>query len=161
MMLLIDSACRSGEAATLKRADIQNDCIVVHGKTGFRVAPLSAITRDVLLSLPAYDDGYVFHGMEGTRYANRPLGKTGTYKIVRRYLHLCGYDAGRRYGPQTLRITHGVAHLRSGGNMRALQLIMGHSDIKTTANYYTPLAREDVIKMHHEHTPIKVFEEVA
>jgi integrase/recombinase XerD len=154
----IDTACRSGEGCGLKRKDILDDRVVIHGKTGYRVAPLSPITKEMLLSLPIYEDGYVFHGMEGTRYSNMPLGKTGFYKIVRKYLILSGYDAGRRFGAQTLRITHGVHHLKSGGNMRALQLIMGHKDIKTTADYYTPLLEEDVIEIHHKHTPIKVFE---
>ncbi|MGA2669991.1 MAG: site-specific integrase [Dehalococcoidia bacterium] len=161
IVFFLDTACRSGEGCGLKRKDILDDRVVIHGKTGYRVAPLSPVTRDLLLSLPAYEDGFVFHGTEGTRYANMPLGETGFYKIVKKYLILSGYDAGRRFGPQTLRVTHGVHHLRSGGNMRALQLIMGHTDIKTTADYYTPLLEEDVIEIHHKHSPGRVFENVS
>ena len=159
MMLFIDTAIRKGEAANLKREDIKEDRIIVHGKTGYRIAPISDITRDLLLSLPVHEDGYVFHGEQYGRYGDHRLMSTGFYKIVRKYLRLIGYK-GKQYGPQTLRRSFGVFHLKDGGDLKSLSLILGHSNITTTANYYTPLLTEDVIDIHHKHTPIKVFEEV-
>ncbi|MCJ7459311.1 MAG: site-specific integrase [candidate division Zixibacteria bacterium] len=158
LVLFIDTAIRSGEAA-LKRKDIGEDRIIIHGKTGYRVAPLSSITRDLLLSLPVYEDGYVFHGTG--KYKDIPLGSTGFYKIVKKYLRMVGYQGGKQYGPQTLRRSFGVFHLKDGGDLKSLSLILGHSSITTTANYYTPLLTEDVIQIHHKHSPIKVFEEAT
>jgi integrase len=153
--LFIDTAIRKGEAVNLKRKDIQEDRIIIHGKTGYRVAPISKITRDLLLSLPIHEDGYVFHGT--FRYKNHRLNSTGFYKVVRKCLRSIGYE-GKQFGPQTLRRSFGVFHLRDGGDLKSLSLILGHSNITTTANYYTPLLTEDVIQIHHKHTPIKVFE---
>jgi len=156
MILFIDTAIRSGEACNLKRQDIKEDRIIIHGKTGYRVAPISEVTRDLLLSLPAHEDGYIFHGT--FKYKNRPLGSTGFYKIVKKYLRKIGYSGDKQFGPQLLRRSFGVFHLKDGGDLKSLSLILGHSNITTTANYYTPLLTEDVIKIHHKHTPGRVFQ---
>ncbi|GAH40513.1 unnamed protein product [marine sediment metagenome] len=155
MCLFIDTAVRKGEACNLKRKDIQEDRIIVIGKTGYRVAPLSKVTRDLLLTLPVHDDGFVFHGRLG-----KPMGETGFYNIVKRYLRKIDYSGDKQFGPQLLRRSFGVFHLKDGGDLKSLSLILGHSNITTTANYYTPLLTEDVIQIHHKHTPGRVFENV-
>jgi integrase/recombinase XerD len=156
--LFIDTAIRKGEAINLKRQDILEDRIVIHGKTGFRVAPISEVTRDLLLSLPIHDDGFVFHGTH--RYRDKPLGSTGFYKIVKKYLSVVGY-MGKQFGPQILRRSFGRFWLKDGGDMKSLSRILGHKSIKTTDDYYTPLLTEDVIQIHHKHTPGRVFENVT
>jgi len=160
LCLFIDTAIRSGEACNLKFADIAEQTITVHGKTGYRIVPISEITKQMLLTLPKGEDGYVFHGEDNTKYQRQPLKASGLYKVVRRYLKLAGYT-GRQFGPQVLRRSFGVFWLKDGGDLKSLSLTLGHSSITTTANYYTPLLTEDIVKLHHQHTPIKVFEEVA
>lgn len=150
--LLVDTAIRRGEAVNLRGGDILDDRVIVQGKTGYRVAPLSPITRELLLALPVYEDGYVFHGKHGK------LGGTGFYKIVRKYLRMAGYRGNKQYGTQILRRSFGRFHLLDGGDMQSLSLILGHKNITTTANYYAPLLTEDVIKIHHKHTPGRVFQ---
>ena len=149
--LFVDTAIRRGEAVNLKGGDILDDRVIVRGKTGYRVAPLSPITRELLLSLPAMADDYVFHGKRGK------LGATGFYKIVKKYLKIAGYK-GKQSSPQILRRSFGRFHLLDGGDMHSLSLILGHKNITTTANYYAPLLTEDVIKIHHKHTPGRVFQ---
>lgn len=156
--LFVDTAIRNGEAVNLKRKDILEDRIIITGKTGSRVAPLSPVTRELLLALPVYEDGYVFHGTDS--HKNTPLGLTGLYKVVRKYLLKIGYQ-GKQFGSQTLRRSFGRFHLLDGGDMQSLSLILGHKNITTTANYYAPLLDEDVIKIHHQHTPGRVFGDIA
>lgn len=151
--LFIDTAIRKGEACNLKRQDIWEDRIIIHGKTGYRIAPISQVTKDLLLSLPAHEDDYVFHGCR-----NKPLKSTGFYKIVKRYLSMVGYSGGKSFGPQILRRSFGRFHLKDGGDMQSLSLILGHKSIKTTADYYAPLLTEDVIQIHKKHTPGRVFQ---
>ena len=155
IVLFIDTAIRSGEAVNLKRKDVGEDRLIIHGKTGYRVAPISEITRDLLLSLPSHEDDYIFHGTNKKK--SKPLGSTGFYKIVKKYLSMVGYT-GKQFGPQTLRRSFGRFHLKDGGDMQSLSLILGHKSIKTTADYYAPLLTEDVIQIHHKHTPGRVFE---
>ena len=152
LVLFIDTAIRKGEAINLKRKDVGEDRIIIHGKTGYRVAPISEITRELLLSLPAMTDGYVFHGAK-----NRRLLSTGFYKVIKKYLSMVGYT-GKQFGPQTLRRSFGRFHLKDGGDMQSLSLILGHKSIKTTADYYAPLLTEDVIQIHHKHTPARIFQ---
>jgi len=153
--LFVDTGIRSGEACNLKRKDIGEDRIIVTGKTGYRVAPLSSITRELLLALPIHKDGYVFHGRLG-----KPLGSTGFYKVVHRYLRLAGYT-GRQASPQILRRSLGRFWLLSGGDMKSLSLALGHASVATTDKAYTPLLEQDVIKIHHKHTPGRVFENAS
>jgi integrase/recombinase XerD len=152
LALFIDTAIRKGEAVNLKRKDILEDRIIIHGKTGYRVTPISEVTRDLLLSLPIHNDDCVFYGI-----TNKPLLSTGFYKVVKKYLSMVGYS-GRQFGPQTLRRSFGRFHLKDGGDMQSLSLILGHKSIKTTADYYAPLLTEDVIQIHKEHTPGRVFQ---
>jgi len=154
LALFIDTAIRKGEACNLKRQDILEDRIIIHGKTGYRVAPISEVTRDLLLSLPVHEDGYIFYGKR-----SEPLGLTGFYKVVKKYLSMVGYR-GRQFGPQTLRRSFGRFHLKDGGDIQSLSLMLGHKNIKTTADYYAPLLTEDVIQIHHKHTPGRIFENV-
>ncbi|HUW45605.1 MAG TPA: site-specific integrase [Dehalococcoidia bacterium] len=156
LVLFVDTAIRSGEAANLKREDILEDRIIVHGKTGFRVAPLSSTTRELLLSLPSHEDGYIFYGKR-----SEPLGLTGFYKVVKKYLKMAGYRGNKQFGTQILRRSFGRFHLLDGGDMQSLSLILGHKNITTTAKYYAPLLVEDIIKIHHKHTPARVFENTS
>jgi integrase len=152
LSLFIDTAIRIGEAAHLQRKDIKDDVIIVHGKTGYRVVPISHIARDLLLALPTYDDGYVFHGKLGDH-----LKESGLFKVVKRYLLKVGYS-GKQFGPQTLRRSFGRFWFKEGGDVRSLQLIYGHASPTTTLKYYAAFQAEDVIETHRKHTPIKVFE---
>jgi len=152
--LLIDTAVRLGEAVNLQRQDILEDRIMVHGKTGYRVAPISKDTRDLLLSLPATTDGFVFHGRAG-----KPLGKTGFYKVAKKYLLLAGYTK-KHPSPQTLRRSFGRFWLRSGGDRKSLSMILGHASVVTTDLAYTPLLEEDLIEIHQRKSPGRAFGQV-
>ena len=157
--LLIDTAIRSGELSNLKLVDIHESMIVVHGKTGYRQVPISPVARDLLLSLPVHEDGYVFHGTG--RYKNFPLKKTGVYDLVGKYVRLTGYSGDKQFGPQLIRRSFGRFWFKDGGDPKSLQLIYGHSSLTTTLNYYAAFQAEDVREMHHKHTPIRVFEQIA
>lgn len=157
--LALDTAIRQGELLNLKRKDILEDRIIVQGKVGYRVVPLSKEVRELILAVPERSDGYIWSGKNRGNKSPR-LGKAGLYEISKKYLLLSGYQGGRRFGLQTLRISFGVLYLRDGGDMKSLQLILGHKNIKTTADCYTPLRQQDIIEKHHAHSPGRVFAEV-
>ena len=148
--LLLDTGIRAGEAINLKRDDINEDFIKVKGKVGERIVPVSNSVVELLLSLPKYPDGYVFHGKQGR------MTRSGVYYIVRKYLRMIGIT-GDKLGPHRLRHTFGRQYLVLGGDLRSLQLQLGHQNIQTTQKYAN-LAINDVIKKHHKYTPLQVME---
>jgi integrase len=158
LALFVDTAVRKGEAVNLRREDILADRIIIHGKTGYRVAPISEVARDLILSLPPHEDGYVFHGTR--RYKDYRLGTTGFYKVIRKCLKKIGYSK-KQPSPQVLRRSFGLFWLRHGGDIKSLSQVLGHSDPATTLRYYTPYLTEDIIKLHSEHTPGRKFEDIS
>jgi len=147
--LFIDTGIRATEAIDLRKRDIKPDYILVTGKVGQRKVPISDWVVSLLLDLPVCGNGYVFQGNKGK------LTRSGAYQIVRKYLLAIGIT-GEKLGPHRLRHTLGRHFLVNGGDIRTLQLIMGHSNIKTTEKYAS-LAFSDVIPKHHKYTPAKCF----
>lgn len=145
LCLLIDTGIRIGEAISLKAGDIQEETIIVEGKTGAREVPLTQDTRHQLLALAT--SGYVFRGYRG--HLSRPQA----YNIVHGALKASGLT-GRKLGPHLLRHTLGRQFIMAGGDLVSLQRILGHSSIQTT-RIYAELSMADVIRQHHKFTPIR------
>ena len=149
IVLFIDTGIRSGEAISLKRDNIKEGYIVVEGKAGQRAVPISDFTRTLLLRLPKYDDGYVFHGHKGK------LTRSGAYCIVKKALQQIGITGGK-LGSHRLRHTFGRLWVARGGDIRSLQIILGHANITTTQKY-TALAMSDVMDKHKEYSPAQLM----
>lgn len=148
IVLFLDTGIRASEACGLKRDDIKEGYIVVSGKVGQRTVPISDFVASMLLSLPT-KDGWVFHGHRGK------LTRSGAYFIVKRALKKIGVKGDKR-GSHRLRHTFGRQYLMLGGDLRSLQIIMGHSNIHTTEKY-TALAMEDVKRKHTKYSPAQLM----
>ncbi len=144
--LLIDTGVRIGEAISLARDDIQEESIIVMGKTGEREVPISPETREQLLGL-IVQNRQLFQGTKG------PMTRSGGYRIIRLALRAAGIS-GKKCGPHVLRHTFGRQYIMAGGDLVSLQRILGHSDIKTT-RIYAELDLRDVCHQHHRFTPLK------
>ena len=153
LTLLIDTGIRAAEVAALRWKDIKSETILVSGKSGQREVPISEDTKRLLFSIrvPAHD--HVFVGQHG------PLTRTGVYRIVRRCMKQAGIS-GPKLGPHRLRHTFGKTYLVSGGDMRSLQIIMGHRDITTTEKYAS-LTLGNTITKHHKFTPLRAAQAAA
>ncbi len=148
--VFIDTGARASEAASLLKANVHEDTILVDGKTGQRELPISDATRRLLLELMATDgkSEYVFLNSRG-----RPLTRYGIYYIISGYMKLAGID-GPKIGSHRLRHGFGKNYLVNGGDIRSLQKIMGHASITTTQGY-AELAIEELVAMHHKFTPLR------
>jgi integrase/recombinase XerD len=144
ILLLLDTGIRIGEAFNLTREDIEDDTILVDGKTGQREVPISPGVRELLLNLVS--GGYVFLGTKGR------LGYTGARNIVKKAFMQAGIQA-KKWGPHTLRHTFGRQYLMAGGDLGSLQLILGHSNIKTT-KIYAELDIRDITIRHRKYSPL-------
>jgi integrase/recombinase XerD len=148
LTLIMDNGVRADEVCSLLKHNIRQETVVVHGKTGWREVPISEETRRLLLQIAATSPGdHVFHGHKG------PITRHLIYAIVRRALERAGIK-GPKLGPHRIRHAFGKNFLVQGGDLRSLQQIMGHADIKTTEKYAT-LNLTDIIKKHRQFSPLR------
>ena len=152
--LLVDCGVRAGEVCSLLKHNIKQETIIVHGKIGWREVPISEETRRLLLHVATLSpDAHVFHGQKG------PITRHLIYAIVRQSLERAGIK-GPKMGPHRLRHAFGKNFLVQGGDLRSLQEIMGHADIKTTEKYAS-LNLTDIIKKHQKFSPLRAAHAAA
>ena len=149
LSLYIDNGARVGEVVGIRKHDIRDSTIHVDGKTGGRQIPISEETRRLLLNLAATSNGsdFIFLGQRG------PLTTNGVYRIVSKYMKKAGIS-GPKLGPHRLRHSFGRGFLVNGGDVRTLQEILGHTDIRSTQRY-SSLNLTDIIAKHHQFTPLR------
>jgi len=149
LTLTTDNGMRAGEVCSLLKHNIKSETVLVCGKTGWREVPISEETRELLLQLAAQSaDDYVFHDDHG-----KPISRFSIYRIVRKHMEKAGIK-GPKLGSHRIRHAFGKNFLMEGGDLRSLQEIMGHTDIKTTQKY-TTLNLTDIIKKHRKFSPLK------
>jgi integrase/recombinase XerD len=155
LTLLVDNGMRAGEVCSLLKHNIKKETVLVCGKTGWREVPISEETRDLLLQVAAQSpDERVFHDDH-----KKPISRFTIYRIVREHMEKAGIK-GPKLGPHRLRHAFGKNFLVEGGDLRSLQEIMGHTDVKTTQKYAT-LNLTDIIKKHQKFSPLRAAHAAA
>lgn len=139
LTLLIDSKIRRGEVISLTRENTHPDYIIVTGKTGQRQVPISPDTYGMLIQLAA--KGPLFQGVKG-----RPMNEQYLRLMIHRLMVRSGLE-GKKLGPQILRHSASVQHMRHGGDLKSLQGELGHTTTKMT-DIYAELAYTDVKEAH-------------
>lgn len=99
-------------------------------------------------AVPAGGDGQVPLFIGTDRHA--PTRQQFWY-LVKRYAAAAGIDAGK-VSPHGLRHSFATHLLNHGADLRALQMLLGHSSLSTT-QIYTLVAREHLQKLHARHHP--------
>lgn len=89
---------------------------------------------------------FVFIGNRG-----KPLSRMGLFKIVRRYAAAAGIP--RKISPHKLRHAFATHLLQGGADLRAVQEMLGHSDISTT-EIYTHVEGEQLRGTVNRHHPL-------
>jgi len=155
LTLIMDNGVRAGEICSLLKHNIKQETVVVYGKTGWREVPISEETRWLLLQVAAESpDEHVFHDDH-----KKPISRFTIYRIVREYMEKAGIK-GPKLGPHRIRHAFGKNFLVQGGDLRSLQEIMGHTDVKTTQKYAS-LNLTDIIKKHRKFSPLQAAHAAA
>ncbi|MCF7832798.1 MAG: site-specific tyrosine recombinase XerD [Candidatus Marinimicrobia bacterium] len=87
----------------------------------------------------------IFLNMRGT-----PLSRMGVWKIIQKYTHLAFID--KAVSPHVFRHSFATHLLEGGADLRAVQEMLGHSDIATT-QIYTHLDRNYLKEIHKTFHP--------
>ena len=137
ILTLWRTGIRNSELRNLKKKDIKRDEITIRQGKGNkdRIVPLDDFLYNLLnfyASNKTLED-YLF-----------PLSDMAVRNITHKY------EGSEKVNPHMLRHSFAVHYLKSGGNIRALQKILGHSDLNTTAVYLDLIAddiKEDYKKV--------------
>ncbi|MCE2456666.1 MAG: tyrosine-type recombinase/integrase [Dehalococcoidia bacterium] len=140
----LDTGIRLGEIASLRWRNVRDREIVVSGKTGERVVPISPNVRRLLSGLG--DGEYVWVGRRG------PMTLSGIQLAIRRVLYRAGVN-GRKSGPHVLRHTFALHYILNGGDVFSLQRILGHSNLASTM-IYVHMSTAALSERHAQFSPL-------
>lgn len=155
LMLLYATGLRVTELVTLQAHQVHDGWLVVRGKGGKeRIVPVGDRAAGLLQRHRAAVRGRNAAAPGGanaigpwlfTTSRGGPMSRQNFWLRVRKYAVAAGISG--KVSPHVLRhafATHLVAH---GADLRAVQMMLGHSDISTT-EIYTHVARERLQRMH-------------
>ena len=140
--LAIDSKLRSCDLVALRVSDVvtggsvRDRAVIIQQKTGKPVQfELTAPTRNAVAAWIAQvalgDKGCLFP----SRIHTRPHLSTRQYaRIVNQWVASIGLDP-HKYGTHSLRRTKAAQIYKTTGNLRAVQLLLGHTKLESTIRY--------------------------
>ena len=141
LMLLYSTGLRRAELTRLQVKDIDSDRMVIHvlGGKGRK-------DRDVMLSPRMLDElrqywrgvehkprTWLFPAGVGHSCTEQPMSDKVVWHACREAAKRAGID--KRVHPHTLRHSFATHLLEAGVDLRTIQLLMGHSDLKATTVY--------------------------
>lgn len=128
ILCLIDSGCRIGELASLRRESVGEGFVLVKGKTGERRYRLDAVLCRKLVEV-AGTDGCIWRNKSG-KLMSRDALKNRARTIVTR-----AGIGGAKIGPHTLRHTAASLVARETGSALCVKALLQHDSISSSMVY--------------------------
>ena len=141
LLMLYATGIRREELVRLKIGDIDSDRMLIHIRQG-----KGRKDRNVMLSPKLLQElrdywrwanpkpkTYLFPGKGPHPNADVPIDSRSIFNAVQQAAKRAGLD--KRVHPHTLRHCFATHLLESGADLRTIQLLLGHADLKTTSRY--------------------------
>ena len=159
LLLLYATGLRRTEASRLKIADIDSQRMVIHVHQGKgsrdREVPLTPklleALREYWRSCKVKSRVYLFPTRRNATAEERPISDKSVWHACRDTALRAGLT--KRIGPHTLRHSFATHLLEAGNDLRAIQLLMGHEELKHTT-VYLHLSRR------HLHAAVNPLEQI-
>ena len=159
MELLYATGLRVSELVGLKLNDLNLDAcfLITFGKgSKERLVPFTTTARDWIIRYRDEARTVLLRDQTKTSFIlflNRlggPLTRQGFWKILKGYARRMGI--GDKLSPHTLRHTFATHLLEHGADLRAVQMMLGHSAISTT-EIYTHISMERLKRVYFDFHP--------
>lgn len=156
--LFYSSGLRVSELINIKINDLffPEEVIRVLGKgSKERIIPVGSsaikwVTEYLVKSRPLLEKRSVSLNIVFLNKNGKKLSRMGIWKIIIKYAKEAGIE--KEVHPHTLRHSFATHLVEGGADLRAVQEMLGHSDISTT-QIYTHVDREYVKQMHRDFHP--------
>jgi integrase/recombinase XerD len=141
LLILYATGLRREELVRLKVADIDSGRMVIHVRQGkgrkdrdVMLSPrLLQELRDYWRSAKPKPTTYLFPGKGSQRNSDLPITSKSVWDAVQQAATRAGLD--KHVHPHTLRHSFATHLLEAGADLRTIQLLLGHTDLKTTSRY--------------------------
>ncbi|WNF35696.1 tyrosine-type recombinase/integrase [Bacillaceae bacterium IKA-2] len=159
MNVLLDSFLRINEALSLKASDIdaESGVITIRSETSksrrTRIIPIQKSTVKLLTELidenEEFETDYIFLANYG-----EPMEANHFRKRLKQFVVKAGIT--KRVHPHLFRHTGATIFLEAGGDIRHLQMILGHKDIRMVLRY-THLSNKALKNQHDRYSPLNIL----
>lgn len=153
ILMTYDTMMRSGELVNLKtdNVDLATKLIKVNGKSRRdRVIPISTKTAGATQEFLLRWRSDIVSDRFFCRKSGESLDVGRVFKIFRE----AGQKIGIQMGPHLIRHSGAEQYTRLGGHLSVLQMILGHSDIRTTMIYQHKTV-DEMLRGHENFSPVQ------
>lgn len=155
IMTIFGSGLRISELLNLQKKDLEGDDrrIIIQGKGGrvrstFLAPAAHELILEYLRERKSDNNPYIFvsHSKNTNLNENKPLTPRSVQMMLKKYANRIGIY--KKITPHTLRHSFATKVLLKGGDLRSVQLMLGHSNISTT-QIYTHLTDWQIKDVHN------------
>ena len=160
LAIAFDTGARNTEICDIKRSDIRDNVILIHGKGNKeRHVPISPYLRKVMLKYERmrdyyFDDKVVQYDNYLLSRTGRPLTKEALEHIFNQANQKANVRESIRCSPHTARHYFAQSCLRNGLDLYSVSRLLGHDNINITKRYLQSLEDSSIVEMASKASPL-------